>query len=220
LDQGKATTAFVGTRYVGTSELGRPLTPPEKKELASFLRNHDFTGACMVSLRFANKLTRTRSAAQDLQARAVDRFMRGGWDPSELTLAKRMCRLVWSEGTHEVREDKARRKAEEVFLREEGLAHSEVNSIEDFAVRFETEADEDSHANRRSEQLRAAFLDAKDAVNLQWLDYWLDGIDEPAEMARLSGRDVRDFYRAADRRNRHVNNILAADRGEKPKEDA
>jgi hypothetical protein len=37
-------------------------------------------------------------------------------------------------------------------------------------------------------------------------------------MARLSGHDVRDFYRAADRRKRHVARLLAAENGTKIEE--
>lgn len=32
-------------------------------------------------------------------------------------------------------------------------------------------------------------------------------------MARLSGRDVREFYLAADRRKRHVERLIAAKNG-------
>ena len=48
-----------------------------------------------------------------------------------------------------------------------------------------------------------------------WLDYRLAGVDEPSEMARLSGRDVGEFYRAADRRKRHTERLLAAQGGAK-----
>ncbi len=72
----KPTTAFIGTLYVGTDRLERPLTEPEKKELSARLAEHDFVGASLVSLRFAFKLRRSVPAAQDLQGRANLRFVR------------------------------------------------------------------------------------------------------------------------------------------------
>jgi hypothetical protein len=42
LDILKPTTAFLGTMYVGTNRLGRALTAPENKDLASLFRKHDF----------------------------------------------------------------------------------------------------------------------------------------------------------------------------------
>ncbi len=220
MDIHKPITAFLGPMYVGTSNLERPLTAAEKKELASHLRKHKFADASLIALNFAFKLTRNQAAAQDLQGRAHVRLIEQGWDPNVVTLTKCLCRFVWSEHTHARREDATRREAERRFVHEQGISHSAAPSVEDLAVRLETETEDEDHAKHRTEQLRAAFLDAKDAVNLQWLDCWLDGIDEPAEMARRSGLDVREFYRAADRRNRHVKRLLAAERGEKPEEDA
>lgn len=47
---------------------------------------------------------------------------------------------------------------------------------------------------------------------LLWLDLSLQGFEDPAEMARITGRDVKHFYRAVDRRKRHVQRLLAAKR--------
>ena len=55
-------------------------------------------------------------------------------------------------------------------------------------------------------------------MNLLWLDYRLAGVAEPSEMARLSGRDVGEFYRAADRRKRHAARLLAAQGGARDEE--
>jgi hypothetical protein len=215
LDILKPTTAFLGTMYVGTNRLGRPLSAPERKDLASLLRKHDFVGASLVSLNFAFKLARSRPAAQDLRDRANVRLVEQGWDPGVVTLVKCLCRFVWSEHNNEKRERVAARKAEEVFLREQDSAAS---SAEDLAVRLETERQEEERGVKRSASLRAAFIQAGDTVNQLWLDYWLAGVDEPGEMARLSGHDVSDFYRAADRRKRHVARLLAAESGAKIKE--
>jgi hypothetical protein len=214
----KPTTAFLGTIYVGTNRLGRPLTATERKDLASLLRKHDFAGASMVSLNFALKLSRSRPAAQDLRDRAHVRLLEQGWDSGVVTLAKCLCRFVWSEHKNENRKRVAARKAEEVFLREQGIERSAAPLAEDLAVRLETEGQEEERAGKRSASLRAAFVEAGDTVNQLWLDHWLAGVDEPREMARLSGRDVSDFYRAADRRKRHVARLLAAENGAKIKE--
>jgi hypothetical protein len=203
--------------FVGTEKLGRPLTDPEKKDLASFLRRHDFVGASMIALRFAFTLRSSKSAARDLLGRANLRLLRHGWDPGEVPLPKRLCRLVWSEHTNELRENAHRRKAEEGFLREEGLQHSA--SPEDLVTRLAKEKEEEERATKKFDALRASFVAADDPVNVCWLDYTREGIREPAEMAHKSGRDVREFYRATDRRNRHIARLAAAESSGKPEED-
>jgi hypothetical protein len=201
--------------YVGTDALGRPLTSAESKELAAFLRKHDFVGASLIALNYARKRTRNnKAAAQDLLGRAQHRLVRQGWDPGAVILAKCLCRFVWSEHGNEKREDRTRRKAEEGFLREQFLEHSGASpSAEDYAVRLEDEQREEERARRRTEQLRAAFVEANDTVNLLWLEYFLEGVEEPRVMAQRSGLDPKDFYLAADRRKRHADRLLAADRG-------
>jgi hypothetical protein len=215
----KPTTAFLGTTYVGTNGLGRPLSAQESKDFASLLRKHDFVGASLVSLNFAFKLSRSRPVAQDLRDRANVRLIEQGWDPVVVTLVKCLCRLVWSEHTHEKRERAAARKAEEGLVREQSIGQSEAPSAEDSAVRLEAERDEEARAADRTASLRAAFVEAGDTVNQIWLDSWLAGVESPAEMARSSGHDVSDFYRAADRRKRHVAQMLAPESGANIKED-
>jgi hypothetical protein len=207
------TTAFLGTVYVGTNRLGRPLRAREGIALGSLLRKHDFVGASLVSLNFAFKLCRSRPVAQNLRDRAHVRLVEQGWDPGVVTLAKCLCRFIWSEHKNETRERGAARKVEEGFLREYGIEHEAEPSAEDMAVRIEAERHEEVSAARRTASLRSAFVEAGDTVNLLWLDHRLAGIDEPAEMARSSGRDVSEFYRAADRRKRHVARLLAAESG-------
>ncbi len=211
----KPTTALHGTLYVGTDRLGRPLTEPEKKDLSALLGKHDFVGASMVSLRFAYTLRRGQPAAQDLQERANLRLLRQGWDPGVVTLVKCLCRFVWSEHTHEKRESATARKAEEIFLREQGIDHSAAPSAEDRVTRLETEEREEARAKQQIDSLRSSFVAAGDEINLLWLDYRLAGVVEPSEMARLSGRDVGEFYRAADRRKRQIARLLAAQGGAK-----
>jgi hypothetical protein len=219
LDNLKPTHAFVGPLYVGTNRLGRALTNAETRELAAFLRKHQFVGASMIALNFACKLARNKARAQDLHDRAYVRLVEQGWNASAVTLPKCLCRFVWSEHTHALREDALRRKAEAVLVHEQGIHHSTARSPEDFAVHLETETEEDAYEQKRISELRTAFVASDDKVNLLWLDFWLDGIYEPRVMAQRSDRAPEDFYRAADRRNRHVARWLAAESGAKFEED-
>jgi hypothetical protein len=212
VDSPKPKAAFVGTFYVGTEALGRPLTDPERKDLSSRLRAHDFVGASLVSLRFAFTLTRATAAAHDLHDRANLRLVRQGWDPLVVTLVKCLCRFVWSEHSHEKRESATARKAEAGFVLEQGIHNAAAASSEDLATCIETEQQEEERAKRRIDAVRAAFVEAGDAVNQLWLDYRLAGVDEPSEMARSSGLDVSAFYRAADRRKRHAAHLVAAEK--------
>jgi hypothetical protein len=209
----KPTTAFIGTLYVGTDRLERPLTESEKKELSTVLREHDFVGASLVSLRFAFKLRRSVPAAQDLQGRANLRFVRQGWDSRVVTLVRCLCRFVWSEHAHAEREDATARKVTETFLREQNVHQGDSPSAEDRIAQAEAEQQEEARGKQQLDSLRAAFVAAGDEINLLWLDYRLAGVAEPSEMARLSGRDVGEFYRAADRRRRHTERLLAAQGG-------
>lgn len=215
MDLFKPTPALVGTFYVGTDRLERPLTETEKKDLSALLRAHDFVGASLVSLRFAFKLRRSRPAAQDLQGRANLRLVRQGWDPSVVTLVKCLCRFVWSEHTHEKREIATAREAEETFLRAQGIDQGAAPSAEDRVTGLEAEQEEEARGKQRIDSLRSAFVAAGDEINLLWLDYRLARVAEPSEMARLSGRDVGEFYRAADRRKRQTTRLLAAQGGAK-----
>jgi hypothetical protein len=189
---------------VGTDRVGRPLTAQEKARLGRLLREHDYEGARLVARNFARKLTRGRAAdADDLMGRVDLRLFRQGWDPNEVPLVKRLCRLVWSEWTHEVESSIAAREAEERFLAEtQGPEGSTVTSHASMRTREQVAAD------ARLDRLQAAFEEAGDEVNLLWLKYQRAGISDLQEMADDSGRDVKEFYRAADRRRRHTSRLV------------
>ena len=195
---------------LGTDRLGRPLTDEEKKRFGALLREHDYPGARLVALRFAHKLTRSRLRAQDLMGRVDLRLVRLGWDPSEVALVKRLCRLVWSEWTNATSEDETSRRAEESFLREmevtEGLV---VRSAEERAA----EEEKRRAARVQLEKLRGSFEQSGDEVNLLWLAHSVDGETDLQKMAERSGRDVAEFYAAAKRRKRVVQRLLAEERG-------
>lgn len=200
---------------LGTERLGRALTDEERKRFAALLREHDYPGARLVALRFALKLTRNGTRAQDLMGRADLRLVRLGWDPKEVALVKRLCRLVWSEWTNTMSESDTARRAEEAFLRE--MEVTEGLSVPAGAPRQEAPQERrqqaEAAAKAHIERLRESFAKAGDEVNLLWLDYQMQGENDLQKMARLSGRDVTDFYRAADRRKRHTRRLLAEQRG-------
>ena len=183
----------------------RPLTKEEKERLGRLLLEHDYEGARLIARNFARKLTRGRVAdAEDLMGRVDLRLFRQGWDPGEVTLVKRLCRLVWSEWTHEIESSIAGREAEERFLAEtQGPEGSTVTTHPAMVSR------ERAAAEAKLDRVQAAFEEAGDEVNLLWLKYQREGIDDLQEMADDSGRDVKEFYRAADRRKRHLRGLVA-----------
>jgi hypothetical protein len=220
VDAPKPMTAFVGTLYVGTDRLGRPLTGAENRDLKRVLNANDFVGASLVSLRFAFRLRRSKPAAHDLNGRASLRLVRQGWDPHVVTLIKCLCRFVWSEHLHERRANAAARDAEEGLLREQSLHGTTSPSAEELAVRREAELRETEEATSRLESLRAAFTEASDEINLLWLDCMLADVTSPGEMAARTGHDVGEFYLAQERRRRLTKRLLAAESGTRSEEDA
>ncbi|HEX8795117.1 MAG TPA: hypothetical protein VF765_29420 [Polyangiaceae bacterium] len=210
--------------YVGTDRLGRALTNDERKELEKLLRAHDFSAARRRAILFGRRLTRSLGAAEDLVGRACLRLVRWGWDPNTVSLEKRLCRLVWSEWTHEKSEDATRRKAEAGFLAEMAVHEgTSSRSPEDYALRLQEESEEEEHAKARVDQLRQEFVKRKDNVNLYWLEQTLAGNTDLGQMARDSGRTVEEFAAARKRRHRIVADLVAEqngvkhDPGEKPR---
>jgi hypothetical protein len=199
--------------YAGTERLGRPLTDDEKKRFGALLREHDYPGAGLVALHFAYKLTRSIRRAQDLMGRVDIRLVRFGWDPAEVALVRRLCRLVWSEWTHAVGDTEKARKAEEGFLRD---TEAVVPSTEQLAVVLETIRGAQARGAEQLEKLRGVFMAAGDEVNLLVLKYASDeGIDpsDMKKMAAMSDRNIADFKLASERRMRAVRKLLAQERG-------
>jgi hypothetical protein len=228
--------------YLGTDRVKRALTNAERKALEKLLRKHDFVGASLVALRFAHKLTRSRERARDLIGRMNERLVRWGWDPNAVPLKKRLCRLVWSEHTHEREETALARRAEEAFLREEAI-HAELPpaalrrgdplrdkaaaptaaSHEQHVIRLEEEREDDARraadlAESRADlaKLRDGFLAKKDDVNVLYLDQRIAGVDDAKKMAENTGRNPEEFYAAQKRRRRAVERVLAEKNGVPP----
>jgi hypothetical protein len=205
---------------VGTDRLGRRFTDEERRHFEQLLREHGFANARLYALLFARKLARGNAAAEDLVGRACLRLVRWGWDPNEVPLATRLARLVWSEWTHAKAETDAARRAERAWARELRVTEGRVaKSAEDSAVGIEDEREEEERNRENIEKLRAAMVKAKDDVNLLWLGYTLEGKTDQQEMARLSGRDVKEFYAATKRRTRMVARLAAEARGVMLEED-
>ena len=145
------------------------------------------------------------------------RLVRFGWDPAEVPLVNRLCRLVWSEWTHTVGDTEKGRKAEEAFLRDlevtEGLVTA---STEHQVTTLETARAARAHAVAQLEKLRAAFESSGDEVNLLVLKYASEKGIDPGDMKGMvaaSGRDIAEFRAAAKRRSRAVLKLLAQERG-------
>jgi hypothetical protein len=199
---------------IGTDVLGRPFTVEEKAYFGRLLTKHGFAQARLAALKFAFRKTRNEAKANDVLGRALLRLVRQGWDPAEVPLKKRLIRLVWSEFTHEAGERRVQREAEGRYVLE--MRHH---------VRDDLLSAEDRHlleADRRRErmeaevgliQLKVEFQKRDDVVNLEWLEYRVRGITSVDEMARLSRREPREFYLAAERRRRILSRLIAARKG-------
>ena len=225
--------------YLGTDRLKRALTNAERDQLAKVLRKHGFVEASVVALRFAYKLTRSRERARDLIGRVNLRLVCTGWDPNEVALVKRLCRLVWSEHTHQKRETDVSRRAEEGFLREEGI-HGELapvapqrgdplrakkeglmaSSPEQHVLRLEEEREEDARREAKLvemrgdlKKLRDIFEAKKDDTNVIYLDQWMAGTADVTKMTADTGRDPEEFYAAQKRRKRVIERFLAEKNG-------
>jgi hypothetical protein len=156
---------FAICAVLDTDPLGRPPTDDEKKKLGRLLRQHDYPGARLIALRFAYNLTRGRGSARDLMGRVDLRLVRLGWDPNEVSLLKRLCRLVWSEWTNtkaESEELAARAQAQLDRLRASfKAAGDEVNLLSlDWTIAGETD-DPKTMAERSGHNVEDFYAAAK-----------------------------------------------------------
>jgi hypothetical protein len=170
-----------------------------------------------VALAFAYRLTHSIGRSHELMGRVDLRLVRLGWDPAEVPLKSRLCRLVWSEWTHTASDTAKGRAAEEAFLRDfEETEGRVVTSTEQQVTALETATAATAHAVAQLERLRAAFEAFGDEVNLLVLKYASEKGIDPGDMkgmAAASGRSVGDFKLAAERRTRAVRRLLAQERG-------
>jgi len=219
--------------YLGTDRIGRRLTDAESRRLDKLLRDQGFRAASVHAFRFALKLAKTKGRAEDVVSRANLRLVCTGWDPNAVSLQRRLLRLVWSEFTHDRREEVLARRVEEEFLREEGI-HGPVpppaaargdplrpspkepaaSSIEQEAIALEEEQAELADRRKKLDELTSRLRAEKDEVALEYLEFRRNGTVSPAKMVEGAARevDVKVFYEAARRIQRLVERIA----GEKP----
>jgi DNA-directed RNA polymerase specialized sigma24 family protein len=195
--------------FPGTDTLDRPYTAAERRALGKALVAHGFHAAHRAALAFAYKKTHNRAHAEDIVGRVLLRLVRQGWDPAEVPLKVRLCRLVFSEWTHWLEERAAQREAERGFAHDLALIENpHTMSAEERQECEAREAAREAASEARLEKMRVIFREAGDDVNLEWLDYTEQGIDSLDEMARRSKRDVKDFYLATERRKRVTNRLI------------
>jgi hypothetical protein len=219
--------------YLGTNRIGRPLTDAESRRLDKLLIASGFRVVSVHAFRFALRLAKTKGRAEDVVSRANLRLVCTGWDPNVVSLQRRMLRLVWSEFTHDRREEVLGRRLEEEFLREQGI-HGPVpppaaargdplrpppkepaaSSVEQEAIALEEEQAELADRRKKLDELIARLRANEDQVALEYLEFRRQGTVSPAEMVEACGRkvDVKVFYEAARRVQRLVERIA----GEKP----
>lgn len=185
-------------------------TPEQRARFEEMLLEHDLEGARLVALAYAMK----RAGKNEHMARQlVDRactllWERCSWDPQKVPLPAMLCGIIRSERSNDARAATTERENGVAYLTEvDTLEGSHASSPEELLVAAEDSYDEREAAAARLEELRAHFVETGDDVNLDWIKYSLDDIEDPAEMARLSGRKPEDFYRARDRRVRYVQRL-------------
>jgi DNA-directed RNA polymerase specialized sigma24 family protein len=205
---------------VGTDTLGRPFTNAERLAFDRLLRRHAFHSCHRAAIAFAHKLSHNAADAEDLAARALLRLARQGWDPAEVPLRKRLCRLVYSEWTHWLEEKKTRREAERTYTELMRL-YVPLHSLptDDQYALAAAEAEREARAEARMARMRAMFTEADDQVNLAWLDLTAEGLDTPEQMVARTRFTPRDFYLAAERRKAVTKRLIAEARGATLKED-
>jgi hypothetical protein len=202
-------------KHIATGAHREP-TAAERAAFEEMLLGHDLEGAQLQAMAFALKRTRkNETMARQLVLRARTLLWeRCTWNPAKVGLGRYLRGLIRSEISHEAEKEVTRRDEEQEYLADfQTTEGRHARSPEDLAVACEESEDGRKEAARELETLKAHFVANGDAVNLLWIQYSLDEIDDPAEMARLSGRDVTEFYRARDRRVRLVQRMLAAKRG-------
>lgn len=191
-----------------------PRHEPTADERAAFeerLLGEDLEGAQTQALDYALRLTRKNEAmARQLvrQARTL-LWERCTWDPDKAPLGAFLCGIVRSEWSTEARRAVTERENEVEYLTAvEMIEGPAAKSPEELAVAHEESGAARDEAAQQLEKLKAHFVETGDAVNIAWIEYSLEGIDNLAEMVERSGRSAEEFYRARDRRVRYVQRLL------------
>lgn len=190
----------------------REPTAEERARFEEMLLEHDLEGALLNAMAYAMKRTGKNETVARQMVDDARRILleRCSWDPNKAPLGACLCGIIRSERSHERRDAKKEREHEIEYLTEvETLEGSSDKSPEDLLVEQEESYEGREAAVQKLEELKAHFVETGDDVNLDWIKYSLEDIEDPAEMARLSGRKPEDFYRARDRRVRYVQRLRA-----------
>jgi DNA-directed RNA polymerase specialized sigma24 family protein len=182
-------------------------TAAERAAFDEMLLGQDLESAEVQAYDYALRLTgKNPTMARQLVLQARTRLWeRCSFDPQKAPLGAFLCGVVRSLWSTEARRAVTERDNEVEYLTEvDAVEGSNAKSPEDMHVAREESLEARDDAARELDALRAHFVEAGDEVNVLWLQYSLDGIDDLAEMAAKSGRKVEEFYRARDRRVRYV----------------
>ncbi len=189
----------------------------ERLRFEEMLLGQDTAAALAVAVGYAFKRTKSHVMARHL---ANDAFTlvweRCSWDPAKgPALPVLLCGIIRSELSHEKEKGERREDVEQRSLADPGTSPDAIETPEALALAAREKREEEAAAVADQEWLRSAFEKAGDEVNLLWLKLALEGVphDDPAAMAKAAGRDVNDFYRAQERRKRHLKRMLTLERG-------
>jgi DNA-directed RNA polymerase specialized sigma24 family protein len=199
------------------------ISAAERLRFEEMLLRQDTATALRVAVGYAFKRTKSKVMARHL---ANDAFTlvweRCSWDPGKgPALPVLLCGIIRSELNHEKESGETREEHEQESLADPGTSPDVIPTPEALALAVEEKREDDAAAAADQEWLRSAFEKAGDEVNLLWLRLALEGVphDDPAAMAKAASRDVNDFYRAQERRKRHLKRMLTLDRGRRDDEE-
>jgi len=181
-------------------DVWQPITEDQRRELYEAV------------LAQAHRITRSRSAADDLAHEALLRLMTTRpWDPRGTTSLERhlfgiLKSLLWAERISKRSDYEARAGAEEAAVSEAG------RSAEQVALDRGEQERHEALAAQRVGRLRAKLAGWE--LELLLCDLVAEDVKKPAELAARSGRSVAEVNAALSRIRRYMKSILAAERGE------
>lgn len=197
-----------------------PRREPTEEERGAFeemLLGHDIEGARARAFHYAMTLTRKNETMSRQMADTAFSIAweRCAWDPERVSLGRYLVYIVRSEWSHDAEAGVTEREYGAEYVAEmEALYGPGDPSPEDATIERGERAESREEAVRELDLVRGTLQERGDTVGLQAIDFMLDDVFEPAEMARLSGRPVEEFYRAADRRARLVAKLRPRERDE------